>query len=358
MRFETVSVSRLRCLDSLEFAPGAGQTLIVGNNGSGKTTLLEACALVAQGKSFLTNRFSDLVQRGETRFGVRAVVQDGEGLRRQVSVARDAGEARIELDGQRMRAASRLARAFPLLVVNSQAPDLLTGGPSQRRALLDRTMFHVEPDYIETWKAYRQALRQRNGLLRGAASVAEAAFWHTEMARRAAEIDRARGRVVEVVNAALAGSRLLEPLGRLHFDYRRGWPADETLDARLKTSWERDRTLGFTVPGPHRADLALKADGHAVAQRLSRGQCKAVVCTVIAATAAFMAEEGGQAPAILIDDLAAELDDHTRSAIVDMISGLQGQHLYTAVKPDLMPEVAGHCETVFHVEQRQSAPAV
>lgn len=358
MRFESVSVTQLRCLENLEFRPAAGLTLVIGNNGSGKTTLIEACALAAQGKSFLTNRFSDLVRRGQPAFAVRARALDGDGLTRRVLVAREGGETRIELDGQAVRAASQLARAFPMLVINSQAPELLTGGPSQRRALVDRTMFHVEQGYIETWKAYRQALRQRNGLLRGQGRAAEARFWNAEMARHAGYIDRARRRVVTAINDALTGSALLAPLGRLKFDYRPGWPAGTALEEQLAESWERDRALGFTVPGPHRADLALKSGGHVVSQRLSRGQCKAVVCTVVAATAAFMTEAGGQKPVLLVDDLAAELDDQTRAGIVDMISALAGQQLYTAVKTAVMPEVAERCSTVFHVEHHRPTEAV
>lgn len=358
MRFESVFVSNLRCLDRIEFVPAGGTSLVCGPNGSGKTSLLEALALAAQGKSFLTTRSGDLVRRGQGALRVKAALVGGDGLVRRVKVTKERGATQIELDGQPVMAASTLARLVPLLVVNSQAADLLTGGPSHRRALVDRTMFHVEHRYVETWKRYRQALRQRNMLIRAGRRPDEADFWNAEMVRTAESIDGGRRDVVKAINRSLKANGLLEPLGPLAFEYRAGWHPDRSLLEQLEAGWERDVAAGFTLLGAHRADLTLKSGGVTVGQRLSRGQCKAVACAVVAAIGSFIAELAGVNPVLLIDDLAAELDDNMRAGIVDMIATLDGQHIYTAVKTAAMPEIADRSEQVFHVEHHLRSATV
>jgi DNA replication and repair protein RecF len=355
MWFESLRVLNVRCLESLEYRPEAGCNLVCGANASGKTSLLEAFAMASLGKSFLTHRTADVVRSGTEGLSVHAVVVSGEGFRTQVAVRKDRGETRISADGQILNAASLLAQRVPTLVINSKAPDLLTASPSNRRALIDRTMFHVEPEYVETWKRYRQSLRQRNMLLRQHGARREAGYWNRLLAGYAQSIDRERRAVIETVNRALASAELFPGLGKLSFDYRPGWSAARPLAEQLDANWSRDCHAGHTMIGAHRADMSLCADGAAVSKRLSRGQGKAVVCAVVTALAGFVKERTGQTPALLIDDLAAELDDRTRTRVVDMIDGIDGQRIYTAIKPADLPEIADRVPSVFHVEHHQVA---
>lgn len=350
MRFDTLSVSNLRCLETAEYAPSPGVNLIWGANGSGKTSLLEAAAVIGLGKSFLTNRSADLVRFGAPGMSVRAATVDSAGSVRVVSVRKERSETRITLDGQPVLASSVLARNLPLMVLNSKAADLLTESPTNRRALIDRTMFHVEQQYGETWKRYRHALRHRNELVRQQRR-AEVSYWDEQLSRLAEQIDQSRRRVVSVVNGRLATDAKLPGISDLAFDYHPGWNAELPLLAQLEGSWERDCQVGYTTLGIHRADLSLKAHGRSIARRLSRGQGKFVVCVVLVALAHFVATALGRAPVMLIDDLAAELDDMIRAQAVDMITSLQTQCLFTAIKPSDLPMVMERAETMFHVEQ-------
>lgn len=351
MRLEALSVSNVRCLASAEYLPAAGINLIWGPNGSGKTSLLEAASVIALGKSFLTNRTADLVRFGASGMSVRADTVDRSGSVRVVSVRKERSETRITLDGQPVLASSVLARNLPIMVFNSKAVDLLTESPTNRRALIDRTMFHVEPNYGEVWKRYRQVLRQRNELVR-AERRTEAKYWDEQLAALANSIDAGRRRVVDIINERLRADAHLPGITELAFEYNSGWNEATSLLEQLGGSWHRDCQVGYTTLGSHRADLSLKAHGRSIARRLSRGQGKFVVCTVLVALAEFIARNTGSPPVILVDDLAAELDDMIRARAVDMIFGLKTQCLFTAIKPDDLPQVRERAESMFHVEHQ------
>lgn len=358
MQFDALAVNNLRCLEQVAYAPAPASNLVLGANGSGKTSLLEAFALASWGKSFQSNRASELIHSGAPGLVVNARLSDQRGLRRDIQVRKRGGETHITLDGQAVAAASTLAQQLPLVVINSKAADILTESPSNRRALVDRTMFHVEHDYVRHWKAYRQALRQRNGLIRRQAPYREVAYWDAMLVSEAEWIDQQRERVVVAIDKVLAENALRERLGPLTLAYAPGWKRDSPLGEQLQQSWERDCRQGYTSLGIHRADLSLRADGRVAARRLSRGQGKYIVVSVLMALAAFIHEETGQKPVILVDDLAAELDDKMRGALVDIIDEQGGQRVYTAIRAEDLPEVMNGGAQVFHVEHpdRETTP--
>lgn len=349
MHVAGLTVTNLRCLERLDYAPGPGLNLIWGSNGSGKTSLLEALSITGLGKSFLTSRSADLVRHGARGMSVKAVTVDASGSIYEVSVRKERAQTQILLDGQPVLAASALAHHLPVLVFNSQAADLLTESPSNRRALLDRTMFHVEPGYVEVWKRYRQALKQRNELVR-IGRKQELGYWNEQLVHLATVIDVARREVVRVVNAALEKAPALPKLGSMSFDYHAGWSGSRSLAEQLEQSWTKDVQSGFTTVGCHRADLAFRSDGRGGSRRLSRGQAKLIVCIIVAALAEFIRERRSVSPVMLVDDLAAELDDMMRGRAVDIIVQANGQCFFTAIKPQDLPEISGRADTVFHVE--------
>ncbi len=356
MRFEAIAITNLRCLETLEFEPDEAVSLVWGDNGSGKTSLLEGFALASLGKSFLSNRVRDIVRLGTDGLSVRALLAGEAAGHFRVTVKKTREETAIAIDGVPVMAASALAQRVPLIVIDSRVGGLLTDSPSNRRALVDRTMFHVEPAYIEAWKRYRQALRQRNELLRRNAARSEAEFWNQELERAALEIDRCRCRVVEVLNGALAESPLVENFGPITLHYLPGWDRDTGLARQLAEQWERDRALGFTAAGVHRADLSLKGGGRSIARHLSRGQSKFTVCQMLVGLAAFIEAGSGRKPVMLVDDLAAELDDKMRAWAVDIIDRQGGQRIYTAIRPTELPEIADQAAAVFHVKPHASEP--
>jgi DNA replication and repair protein RecF len=359
MRFDSIRIVNLRCLEQIEFEPAPNINLICGPNGSGKTSVLEGFAIAGIGRSFLSNNAQDVIRNNAAGLSVNARVYDpGSGKSSTVMVRKLRGETQIELDMMPVLAASVLAQRLPLLVVNSKAADILTENPSNRRALVDRTMFHVEPQYVEHWKRYRLALRQRNELLRRSAPRRDAIYWEDSLDQAAEAIDQRRQAVLQAINARLAVLPLAQEFGGVLMHYSAGWNVERGLRQHLADNWERDQHTGFTTVGVHRADLTLKGAGKSLAKRLSRGQAKMLVIAIHVALAHFIYERTGHFPVFLVDDLHAELDDNMCKQAVDMILHPGGQALFTAIRVQDLPSALAETGQVFHVEQhRQKATA-
>ena len=356
MRFVSLKAVNLRCFSEVTYRPGPHNNLIHGANGSGKTSLLEGLYIASIGKSFLSSRTSDLVLAGSSGMSITAEISDMADFGNSVIVVKkQKAETLITVDGQAVTTASALARNLPVLVINSRAPDLLGENPSNRRALLDRSLFHVEHSYVGLWKEYRHALRQRNELLRNSMK-SQAGYWEQQLALSGEAINASRLSIVAAINSNLETCNIPGlSSGDLRFEFAAGWNQDLGLAEQLDKDWDRDCDIGYTMAGPHRADLSLWRGGRAVSKKLSRGQSKMVVCLVMTAIAQFI-KNAAIAPVLLVDDLVAELDDKMLALALTAIQAVETQCFFTAIKPSEIRNLLPDDTLMFHVERNDLTP--
>jgi len=247
------------------------------------------------------------------------------------------------------------AAVTEILAVQAIGPDshrLIEGGPSERRRFLDWGVFHVEHSYLEAWQRYRRVLGQRNATLqRGGEAAAELRVWTQSLAEAGEQIDQFRqayvGRLANYVSGhaqALLGQEL-------SVEYRRGWRADLDLAAALDASTVRDRSLGHTEPGPHRADLVLQMAGHRVQDEASRGKQKLAAAALVLAQESVVSASAAARGVLLVDDPAAELDRAAFERLLERLQEIHSQLFFTGLAPLEANKYAA--TAVFHVERGQ-----
>lgn len=353
MLLESIRIQNVRRIAAAEFQPDSGINVISGPNGSGKTSLLEAIHLLGTTRSFRTHRAEDVISHGAKYLLVSGSVRTADTMsRHRLGIEKGRSATRIRIDGAAAKSASSLATLLPMLVVNAEAFALLDGSPVSRRALLDRTLFHVERDYLDKFKRFHRALKQRNELLRRRSPAAGTQFWNHELGAHAEAIDSARAACIAGLNAWLETLPINELLGAVNLDYRRGWKADASLADLLERNWERDRAIGSTSIGVHRAEIRVLVNGRSAAHSVSRGQGKLLIAALMTAHASYIDERSGAPPALLVDDVAAELDNTLRHTAVRMLLGTKAQIFFTAIEVDaLSAALADRTSAAFHVEQ-------
>jgi DNA replication and repair protein RecF len=343
-----LQTTNFRCLEDAELEADPHYNLIYGANASGKTSLLEAIAYLGRGKSFRGAATQDLIRYGGTEFVLLGKVDtDTRSLVVGVRNSRDGLEIRV--DGERAASAAVLAETLPLQVVDPEVHNLIGGGPETRRRYLDWIAFHVEHGYLENWRRFRRALKQRNAALRDGAGPAALGGWDRQFLDTARVVHESRRQVVELVQPVFeeTGGRLMG--NAVGLVYRQGWKQELSLDEALAASAERDREQGSTQVGPQRADLKLVMDERAAKKQVSRGQQKLLACTLVL-TATELAQSALERPLLLLlDDPAAELDGASLERLMAQVIGLGCQVVATALMPDkhLFPDAPA----LFHVEQ-------
>ena len=347
MPLDRVRVRSVRCVTAADIDLHPQRNYLFGPNGAGKTSLLEAIHVLGRGRSFRTRQTIRLVQRGSSGLAVSGTVTAAP-ARQRLRVRFQAGRLDVEIDGGGGRSLVDLARILPVHVIDPQLHELIEGGPSARRRYLDTAVFHVEQGYLETWRAYRRALGQRNSALKRQAAPRELEAWNMGLGVAGEAVHAARTRHLEALRPVLTALGI-DFLGReLGIDYRPGWPPDMPLGGALAAGIEGDRAAGFTQAGPHRADLVIRLDGSPARDGASRGQQKLMAAALVLAQVRVV---GAACPGtmLLVDDPAAELDAPSLERLVTALEEVPAQLVLTGLSPDALPPSPGF--PVFHVEQ-------
>ncbi len=331
-------LTQFRCFDrfTLEVAPGL--TVIEGANARGKTALIEALWLLASGRSFRTARLDQLIRHGQAETTLYAEVGG-----HRLGWGRRGGETRLRLDGETVRTQAELSARFPAQLLTPESHRLLEEGPRGRRQYLDWGGFHQQPGFLGHWRAWRQALRQRNAALRQGLAPEMVRLWDGALVEAGEALDALRQDYVTRLEAplrALLAELLPELAEAVTLRYQRGWRQGLTLAEALEAGWEGDVRQQTTRSGPHRADLACLVDGHPAETVLSRGQQKLFVCALLLAQAQLYAEARGHSVIMLIDDLPAELDAERRARLLALLEQLGIQRVVTTTDRALIPGAA------------------
>lgn len=334
MYIKQLTVQGVRNLGSQTLEPAPQINLLAGPNGSGKTSLLEAIYLLGRGRSFRARAIKAVINAEEgvdqcTVFGLLADESEhdasqGGSVTLPVGVSRETkGGFHFKVGGEQVNTASALAETLPLVLVNTESFQLLAGGPQNRRAYLDRGLFHTCPAFKDLWRRQQRALRQRNTLLKRGKGrhLTELPWWDEQFSELSEQITRLRQQYLASIEPLV-----LEILGQLSsipdisFSYRQGWDSNKTLREVLKAGAERDIMVGSSQHGPQRADLRVRCRQQNAAAVLSRGQTKSLVMAMMIAQGVHYRAENGKASVFLIDDLPAELDAEQQQKVAELIA--------------------------------------
>jgi DNA replication and repair protein RecF len=126
---------------------------------------------------------------------------------------------------------------------------------------------------------------------------------------------------------------------------------EDAYRATLAANRERDRAAKRTLDGPHRSDLIVHHGPKAMpARSCSTGEQKALLIGLVLAHARLVKQRWrGVAPLILLDEIAAHLDETRRAALFAEILRLQAQAWMTGTDAELFAALGSEAR-FLHVE--------
>jgi DNA replication and repair protein RecF len=246
---------------------------------------------------------------------------------------------------------------------------LFTGPPTDRRRFLDRAVLSIDKAHGTRANAFERAMRGRNRLL---ADAAPDARWldaiETEMAELGVAIAAARrewaGLAVAMIEGGDTGSPFptaeLALAGSLEgdLDGRSASEVEERYRGLLRDERQRDAAAGRTLTGPHRSDLTVRHGPKDMpAEACSTGEQKALLVGLVLAEARLVAHLTGETPVILLDEIAAHLDQVRREALFAVLADLGSQTFLTGTDASIFAPLGGRAQ-VLGVEDSKVFPAV
>lgn len=373
-----LALADFRSYEQVEVGFSPGVTTFVGLNGVGKTNLVEAVGYIASLTSHRVATDAPLVRRGAERAVVRA------------SVLREGRESLAELEivpGRANRARlnrAPLPRPRDVLGVARTvlfAPEdlaLVKGDPVDRRRFLDDLLVQRQPRWAGVRLDYERALKQRNALLRSAASgrrgrvagepaasVADShgghlSVWDTKVAEVGAHLLYARLRLLRDLGPLIseAYDEVTVPGSQMAVAYRSSVTksvsdglaegvvpeVDDLREVLLASMAEVSRAeleRGHSLVGPHRDDVELRLGGLPAKGYASHGESWSVALAMKLAAYELLRRDVGSDPILILDDVFAELDSRRRDRLAGMVLGNEQVLVTAAVREDIPSTLEG-----------------
>jgi DNA replication and repair protein RecF len=247
---------------------------------------------------------------------------------------------------------AELSEAFAVQVIEPGVHRLVEEGGYRRRRWLDWAVFHVEPQFVESWLRYSRVLKQRNAALKTQAGTVT--VWDADLARLGEAITSARQRLMERLEPYWRAAVMMLSGLEVELHYLRGWSLEHTLAEALVAARATDELRRQTHVGPHRADVAVRLHGRPARDVLSRGQQKLVAVAMTVAQLRLLQEVMQMTPTLLLDDPAAELDGERLQRFIDEVASLRCQLVVTSLHSG--SRLFGTPESTFHMDAGRVQP--
>lgn len=390
MHISHLKLVNFRNYQDLDLSLPAGVTVLQGNNAQGKTNLMEAAYMLATTKSHRASSERELIN-------CDVMTEAMPFARLTAGVVRPAGDLEIDitlrLEGPGLypghiepappsgvvarkqikvngipRRSADLVGQVNAVVFGAPDIDLIAGAPALSRRYLDLINSQIDATYLRTLQRYNKVLLQRNHLLRqiqdGKAQSGELDFWDTELVQSGSYLVERRhsligsiDRLVQELHSALSGgAEHLEVIYQPSIGEEAGGGDLERLFRRaLHRSRRREEAQGMTVVGPHRDSLLFLVNGRDAGKYGSRGQQHTVALSLRLAEAAYLRNQVGDSPILLLDDVFSELDSNRRQYLLESIVRFQ-QVIISTIEMDYFQPSFLSQANLLRVKQGQIEP--
>ncbi len=309
---------------SFDFSPQIN--CFVGNNGVGKTNILDALHYLSVGKSFLGNSDLNNIKSEEYFFVIESEIQndDKEDIIK-ILLPRESKKLIKKNDKAYDRLADHIGY-LPSVMISPYDSNLISDSGESRRKFLDAMISQTDSAYLFDLIQYQKTIQQRNALLKNFAKNRyfdkdSLEIYDDPISNYGTRIFEKRKEFVEKLNPIVqhyydiisGGKEKVSVVYESHL-------AENTFQALLDESIDKDRALTYTSKGIHKDDLIFEMNGNAIKKIGSQGQQKSFLVALKLAQINRIKELTGKSPILLLDDIFDKLDDTRVSQLIELVN--------------------------------------
>ena len=347
---------------TLEFAPGVN--LLVGDNAQGKTNLLEAIGYLGSGKSFRTQKNSELVYLGEDFAEIKGSVYSQE-RNQELRWLLFSGQRPRQLyrNGVKKKSAADISGVLNTVLFCPEDLMVLKGSSAARRRLGDNSLCQLRPNYEAALTEYNRILEQKSRILKdrheNPALLEILPEYNTRLCQVGALLISYRARFYDALSKAAKTCHESFSGGKEEFflSYKTVSTVEnpfapvkdltDRLLAHLESHYRAELESSQCLTGPHKDDFDVTLSGLSVKAFGSQGQTRTAAISLKIAQRELMHKESGEIPVLLLDDVLSELDPGRQDFVLNQIT--DGQVFITCCEPGRFTKLGKTIE-IFHGE--------
>lgn len=298
----------------------------IGDNGSGKTNLLDAIYYLSMGKSAFTASDLQNIKQGEEYLMIKGRF-DALTHKDTIQCTFRSGQKKIITHNKlAYEKISEHIGKYPVVLISPYDTDLVREGSEERRKYFDSLISQLNPAYLNELIAYNYILKQRNSLLK---QFADRNYFDKDYLQILDEQLVPAGEYISGIRQTFLESFV--PVFQKHYRHLSGSSETVALEYKsqlpghaftylLNQAQRKDLLLQRTTVGPHKDDFVFLMDTLAVKSFGSQGQQKSYVIALKLAQFEIVAQQKGQKPLLLLDDIFDRLDEKRITKLLQLVA--------------------------------------
>ncbi len=361
MYIKEIELKDFRNYESLNLKFNKNVNLILGKNAQGKTNLIESIYVTSVGKSFRTNKDSELIRFGCDFANVK-IKAEKDDMDCDVEIIYTKDQKKYaKVDGIKLKKTSELLKNIFIVIFSPEDLKIVKEEPEKRRKFIDRELCQIKPAYYDNLSNYKKILTQRNAYLKEEKiNKSMLDVWDRQLAKYGAAVMNMRNGFIEELSqvAGQIHRKITNEKESLKINYAPNLEFFDNLKAqeekfyeKIKESYDSDIRQRTTTKGPHKDDFELFIDGINVRSFGSQGQQRTSALSLKLAEIKIIEEETGYKPALLLDDVMSELDIERQEYLVKSLARVQ-LFITTTEIPEILTKKFQNY-TAYNVEKGQ-----
>lgn len=306
----SIKLKNFRSFDDSVFKFNKGLNFILGNNGAGKTNLLEAIYYVSRFKSFKV-KDNDLIKHGYSYFKLEAELSFNKTI---IKYTDKPTKKDIIINNKSIkRTVFNLKQ--PIVFFDHKQLLISDGSPDIKRQYLDSVLSGVYRDYSINLLKYNKVLYQRNFLLKSKNVNQDQLFpWNIKLVELAEYINNHRRNIVDNFNKNLTNfyNNIARQKEIITTEYCSSINDNSNyinlLLSQLETNFDQEKSVGYTLFGPHKDYYNIYINNKPINLVASRGEIRSVVLAIKQAEFFYIKNNLNKDAILLLDDVYSELD--------------------------------------------------
>ena len=281
MYINKIKLTNFRNYDEQEINLGKNINIFYGDNAQGKTNIIEAIFLCSIGKSFRTNKESELIKFNKD---ISSVYIEYEKSDRDGKIKIDLNNKKsIYTNGIKIKKLSELLGNINTVIFTPDDINILRDGPQKRRRFLDIMIGQLRPNYIHILNMYNKTLEQRNNYLKQIKENNKQEemldIWDEKLAEYGEKIYIYRNEFIEKIKNKInkIHKSITNEKEEIKVEYISNCAQKEEYIELLKSRRKLDIIKGFSTKGIHRDDFFIYINNQLVNVYGSQGQNRTVV---------------------------------------------------------------------------------
>ena len=357
MYLRKLSLLNFKNIAECELAFGPAINCLVGDNGAGKTNIVDAVYYLSMCKSAFGMTDGQAIRHGADFFLAEGLYTSDHEKSEQVvcTFSRKSGKV-LKRNGKEYERLSDHVGLIPAVVVSPADSVLISDAADERRRFLNAFISMLDRNYMQALIRYNAVLAERNRLLKMQPDEVMLEIYDQQLIEHGNRIHQRRSEFAERLQPLVAEFYRLLSEDREQVELRYKSELNERpFEEVLRAARQKDLVNEFTTAGIHRDDLTLRIGGYPLRKYGSQGQQKSFLIALKLAQYTLLAEEQGERPLLLLDDLFDKLDAGRVEQLLRLVSSEQfGQILITDCNPTRLKAIldrAGGSYTLYQVAE-------